>query len=315
MINPTLRKFCDAIFLISTGAILYSLFSRGFNVNIINETRLIFIIPLIILNYAFRSMRIFIIFLERKIPFKKILNIYFYTSLGNFFLPLKAAEVFKVSELSLLCGNSSLGVLTVVVERFLDACILLLILVLAILFFEIPFKDFSFLVFFMGTIISLSFIVFLAFPHTSYYMNRLLFRKSSSHQGYYFLNLVEALKKIYLQFQSLLQKRLIVLYLISAIIWLIEITIIFILFRKPLSVNIIHESLQALFLGINNILLSNHSSTFFYYLKDNLSILVLLLVSAVFLPFTYFPIRLKQIYQNLIQLTKKKKNYKLLQKY
>ena len=172
----------------------------------------------VILHTA-KCLRFYLVLIEQRIQFRRFVSIYLKTTFVNFLLPMKSGELYRIYCFANETKNVSMGFVSVILDRILDTCVLLLFLVPydLILAHQIS----------MVTII-LVFIVFVVvtggvFLYSSYgYLNRFFMIHGTSKRTIYLLQLLEHLKMGYDYMAGLLKGRFLLILIFSCIGWIFE---------------------------------------------------------------------------------------------
>lgn len=216
-----MKEVLNKIFLIiSTIFFLITITKFKFSLEFNLGCFLLFII-LYLISHLFRFIRICVIYVEEKRTIKDIFKIYILTTYINFFIPLKLGELFRIYKFSVFFDNFGKGFIGIWIDRFFDTLILISILV-----YGIGIKRIISYILIISLLIFLLFSVFcyLCFNYTYIYVNRIILTKSETKKGIYILNFVESIKKLYNYAKYLLLGRTPILFLISILVWIFEIS-------------------------------------------------------------------------------------------
>jgi len=215
--KEVLNKF---FVIISTIFFLLSIVKFKINLKFNLEYFILFII-LYLISHLFRFIRMCIIYLEEKREIKDLFKIYIITTYVNFFIPLKLGELFRIWTFSDFFGNFGKGFIGVWVDRFFDTLMLTLVIV-----YGIGVKHIISYILIISLVAFLLFSVFcyLCFNYTYTYVNRIILTKSETRKGIYILNFIESIKKLYNYAKYLLLGKTPILFFISILVWIFEIS-------------------------------------------------------------------------------------------
>lgn len=166
-----------------------------------------------------KCLRFYLVLMEQRIQFGKFVRIYLKTTFVNFLLPMKSGELYRIYCFAHETNNVSMGFASVILDRILDTCVLLVFLV--------PY-DFFVAHEVSAVTIILALIVFVAaagcvFLYSSYgYLNRFLMIHGTSKRTIYLLQLLENLKMCYDYMAGLLKGRFMLILTFSGIGWIFE---------------------------------------------------------------------------------------------
>ena len=89
--------------------------------------RLPVILILFLLVHVAKAMRLYLIVIDEKIPFRRFLFLYSATTLVNLLIPYKLGEFFRIFVFIKATGDKKIGFLSVLLDRFFDTVALVLI--------------------------------------------------------------------------------------------------------------------------------------------------------------------------------------------
>ena len=221
-------------------------------------------IELIVLIIAFlflhllKFIRIYFILLEEKIPFKRIVKLYIKTTFVSIVLPFKIGELFKMYSYGKEINSYSKGIVAVIIEKFFDAVVLVLIL---IPFGIIKGEGISTLSILLLVFVILFIVVYFSFEGTYNYLNRFFIAKSQSKKTLVVLNVLNKLKNVYDKAKELSRERNILLISLTAIIWFVETMFVYIMsnfMNMQINFMVVVNYISDAFFGINNVLFNNY---------------------------------------------------------
>lgn len=190
-----------------------------FNMDLGSMWRLPVILTLFILVHAFKAMRLYLILIDEKIPFKKFLFLYSATTLVNLIVPFKLGEFFRIFVFIKATHDKKVGFLSVLLDRFFDTVALVLIL--------LPYELLKGGIVSSSSLLLAVFIVVLVFVYISFpsfytYLNRYIIMNRSSKGAMGSLKLLEFLKSGRDYVARLIRGRYALLTVCSFVAWLIE---------------------------------------------------------------------------------------------
>lgn len=181
--------------------------------------RLPVILILFLLVHAFKAMRLYLILIDEKIPFKRFLLLYSGTTLVNLVVPFKLGEFFRIFVFIRATGDKKIGFLSVLLDRFFDTVALVLIL--------LPYELLRGDTVSSSTLLLAVFIVVLVFMYISFssfyiYLNRYIIMNRSSRGAMGSLKFLEFLKSGKDYVTRLIHGRYPLLIICSFVAWLTE---------------------------------------------------------------------------------------------
>lgn len=185
--------------------------------------RLPVILILFILVHAVKAMRLYLIVIDEKIPFRRFLFLYSVTTLVNLLVPYKLGEFFRIFVFIKATGDKKIGFLSVLLDRFFDTVALVLIL--------LPFELLSNGTVSSSTLLLTAFVVVLVFVYISLpsfytYLNRYIIMNRVSKGALGSLKFLELLKSGADYVKRLIHGRYALLTICSFVAWLLECAIL-----------------------------------------------------------------------------------------
>lgn len=172
-----------------------------------------------LLEHMIKVVRFYMILIEEKINFYRFLKVYLKTTFVNIVLPYKTGELFRIYCYTKETKNYKIGILSVLVERFLDTCVLLVWILPAEIF---EFGKLSFLsAILLGTVLG-CIIIYYIFPIFYSYLNKFLILYVKTKKSIYFLEILEKLYDWNMNLKELLKGRSSLLIILSGVAWAIE---------------------------------------------------------------------------------------------
>lgn len=175
------------------------------------------------LVHMFKMIRMYLIVMEKNVPFKRFVPAYFRTTLVNLIIPFKIGEIYRVAVFSRITGIFNVGLFSVLVDRFFDTLALIIIL--------LPYQLFS------GRGISTSvavltvFLLLLIFAYACFsssyrYLNRYIITSKTSKRSMMVLRILELVNECYMYVKELVLGRYGLLILFSFGAWIMEILVL-----------------------------------------------------------------------------------------
>ena len=185
--------------------------------------RLPVILILFLLVHVAKAMRLYLIVIDEKIPFRRFLFLYSATTLVNLLIPYKLGEFFRIFVFIKATGDKKIGFLSVLLDRFFDTVALVLIL--------LPYELLSNGTVSSSTLLLAAFVVVLVFVYISFpsfytYLNRYIIMNRSSGGALGSLKVLELLKSGADYVRRLIHGRYALLTISSFVAWLLECAIL-----------------------------------------------------------------------------------------
>lgn len=212
---------------ISLGKIFITEFN-DFNKFIEPNILLLFIVFIIffVLIHTIKLLRFYLVFIDAKIRFGRLIKIYMKTTFVNILLPFKTGELFRFYCYNNETDNYKVGILCILVERFFDTLGLIVLL--------IPIEFHTTHKLSISTVILLIFIVTLLYLYITFqgfyvYMNRFLIYNVSSPKSINGLMILEHLYEWYQYINKLITKRVVFIFGLSLAAWIMELIMFYLL--------------------------------------------------------------------------------------
>ena len=219
---------------------------------------LLFFLTFVLVHLA-KMIRLYLVLLEQKISFGRFVLIYLKTTFVNLLVPFKLGELFRVYCLSKETGNLSIGLLSVLVDRFFDTLALIIVLLPLEIFLNGKVTGISF--FLLALVLMLGF-AYRMFASTYNYLNKYIIMNKTSSRSMAALRFLETGKKWYDYTKDLVAGRspLIILFSLSG--WILEIGALSLLgaaLGKPFGILDFSEYIAAIFTSLGNSLLTRYT--------------------------------------------------------
>lgn len=237
-----------------------------------------------LLSHIMRILRLYILLLEEKIKWKQLLRIYFITTFVNFVLPFKIGEIYRIIEIGTLCNNIRRGIITIWIERFFDAVVLLVLSTCYLIYIDNASYNFIPVYILLLVFSGLSVLFYVEFRHSFNYLNQFIVSKSNTSKGVRILKFLENLKMIHSDIKRLIVGRTTMLILLSILIWCIELIAIYFL-AQMININSI---VQSFILLINEPFKSQTEFNFeLITIYKNFAFLILFLIASPYILITF----------------------------
>ena len=175
------------------------------------------------LVHMFKMIRMYLIVMEKNVPFKRFLAAYFRTTLVNLIIPYKIGEIYRVAVFSRITGVFNVGLFSVLVDRFFDTLALLIIL--------LPYQIFSgrgisASVAVLTVFLMLLIFAYACFPSSYKYLNKYIITSRTSKSSMMVLRVLELVNECYMYVKELILGRYGLLMLFSFGAWIVEILVL-----------------------------------------------------------------------------------------
>lgn len=249
-------------------AVLMLIYNKVFNLNL-SFKFIIIAVCLIIVIHSLKFVKIYLLLMEEHIPIKRFLKIYIKTTFVSIVLPFKLGEIFKIYSYGYETNNAQKGIISVLVDKFYDALILCIIFVMCAIF---KIHNINILGIGLISFSILCIICYLIFPSTYHYLNKFFINAKQSKVNNKILYVLDEINEIYKNLNKMLKERQLLLFIITAIYWAVEIIFIYIIgFANNIHINNldVYEYINDAFIGKTNLLFNNYvciCSVLFFFL-------------------------------------------------
>lgn len=171
------------------------------------------------LVHFIKLMRLYLILVDRQIPFERFLLAYMRTTLLNLVVPFKLGEIYRVIVFSRLSKGAKTGFFSVLIDRFFDTFALVLIL--------LPYQLLSggkvtIPVMLLGAFLIGIVMLFIIFPSTFAFLNRYIIMAKTSKRSMMTLKALEVTNDWYEYAKKLVTGRYGIMILLSLGAWMVE---------------------------------------------------------------------------------------------
>lgn len=214
--------------LIMFAIIIYYLFVVKNNLFDVNIKYILFAIIPFLLIHLLRIIRQYIILMENKIKISRLTRAYLKSSLTNTVVPFKIGELFKIYLYGYEMNNYKKSIIGVLVDKFFDAFLLLIILISAEIYYNQPLSIITvLLLIFTGLVI----IFYISFENTYNFLNKYIILNKNSELGIKCLKILEEAKNIFSDINDMIKDRVILILSLSILSWIFEIWFVSIISR------------------------------------------------------------------------------------
>ncbi len=226
------------------------------------------IVALFVLAHLVRLFRLYILLIERKEKIGTLAEIYLRSTLASNILPFKTGDLYRVIAYGRMLNDLLKGLVLIWVDRFFDTLILAVIVLFLLrgsLQFQVSIVTLVF--------IALSVLAFVSFQSTYLYFNKLFLTLSKTKKGVYYLRTLASLKELHAFAVKLVSSRFVILILLSALVWLLEFTMLSLisaLVHIPLSFSgflaYLDQAFSSQNLALNSVVTNHLSVTLLFVL-------------------------------------------------
>jgi hypothetical protein len=169
------------------------------------------VLSLIIVSQGLKFFRVYLLIMEKRVPFKRFLKVYLKTMFVSLTVPFKLGEFFRIFCYGHEMKSNIRGLLTVVLDRFFDTIALLSI----VCFIELCYlQTFSFLSIGLTLFLGIMMIIYYSFPNLYQYFNTYLVLSVNSIKGLLLLEYLERSLRLYENIVSLIRERVVLIIII-----------------------------------------------------------------------------------------------------
>lgn len=233
----------------------------------------------VVIVHFLKAVRLYIAFYGSNLKLSKYISVYCKVTPVSVLFPFKAGEFFKMYCYGIQTGKMIKGVVTVILDRFIDTLALLTMIVAVSFLYGNMATALVFVLLFFVVIVL---ILFCLFPGGYNYWLKYLLKADASPKTIKTLGVLEKLNNIYSEIANITKGRGIILYVLALAAWMTEIGMVAFLNR------IYGESLE-LNKKISEYLLSAFSSNQTTELKQ------FIFISVVLLLFIYIVVKCAEI--------------------
>lgn len=168
--------------------------------------------------YIIKAIRLFFALYGSELGIRKYLETYCKVTLVNIILPYKLGEFFRMYCYGAEINNYSKGIIIICLDRFMDTAALC-----TMMLFWWSVQDGGILIFIMLSVLLFLTLLYFSFPSSYQFWCKYLLEAKASERKIQILKKLKALKKLYLEVQSIVKGRGFILYFLSLLAWIIEV--------------------------------------------------------------------------------------------
>lgn len=230
--------------------IIYIYINNPLKDNLISLNNIFLLFFVFCLIHALKCFRQYLLLIESGIHMSDFVKIYIKTTFCSIVLPYKSGEIFKVYEYGYRVNNYMKGLLTVIVDKFFDAILLLLFFIP----YEIKKKNgLSELTLILLFFVIALCIIYICFNTTYYYLNKHFIKNGNVKRNVITLKVLEQIYEIYNYVKELIKGRVLLLLILTVLAWALEW-----LFISILNGGSFIDYINAIFFGNQNYVFSSY---------------------------------------------------------
>ncbi len=217
----------------------------------------LFLTTFVLINII-KFIRLYLIFLEEKISITRFTKLYIKTTFVNILLPFKLGEIFRMYCFGREIHNYYKGILGIILDRFVDSIILLIIIIPMEIMYLHSISFVSILII-AYVLVILLFLVFT--PSTYKYLNKYIITNKSKKSSIKALEILEKIKMVHKNGMELLRGRIPLLLIMSSLAWILEYGLINLISKIEIGqfeFTVFSEYLNSAFLTNTNVVLINY---------------------------------------------------------
>lgn len=187
--------------------------------NAYNVVFIILIILCVLLVHLFKLIRLYLVLMEKKIPFFRFVELYLETTIINLAIPFKLGEILRILMFSAETKSFEAGFFSILTDRFFDtlSLMVLLLTICAAGFCGINFVMVVLLILLAGIAA-----LYIGFPAAYGYLNRYIIINKTSKRAMRALKLLETMAGWHEYIKGLITGRCLLMMLFSVFGWLCE---------------------------------------------------------------------------------------------
>ena len=216
-----LYKIINIIVLIVTGFFLFKEY-RYIGIVFFNMDLPLFLIEIVTvcLVHFIKASRLYFMLFENEIGLRAYISTYSKVASVSVLLPYKIGDLFRMYCFGVQLGNYVKGIVTILMDRFMDTIALLTLLAFARFFVElkITFLSFVLIIFLM-----FSFIIYVLLPGICLFWKEYLLKSRANKRSIWLLSMLQKLMRVFIEARYIVRGRGIILYVMSLLSWIIEI--------------------------------------------------------------------------------------------
>jgi uncharacterized protein (TIRG00374 family) len=191
--------------------------------------------------------------MEEKIKLKKLIKLYFISSLTNTILPIRIGELYKIYLYGYEMKNYKKSTIAVLADKFFD-CVFLLILFIIIE--TVNKQPLSMITILLLVFVLMIIIVYISFENTYLFLNKYLIINKNSKFGIGCLKILEETKNIFDNVKNMIKRREVLILLLTLLSWVAEFIFVYVIFKfiniNNLGMGHFISYINDSFLGVQN---------------------------------------------------------------
>lgn len=227
-------------------------------VHLIDLRLIVLFLTLFVFINIIKFIRLYLIFLEEKIPIARFMKLYIRTTFVNILIPFKLGEFFRMYCFGREIKNYYKGILGVILDRFVDTIILLIIVIPMEIMYN---GKLSLVSIIMLTFVGLILIFLIFTPSTYKYLNKYIITSKSNKMYIKTLRILEKINQVHKNGMELLRGRIPLLLIMSGIAWTLEYNLISAMSKIELGMfdyGLFSQYLNSAFMPDTNMVLINY---------------------------------------------------------
>lgn len=213
-------KIVNVFVLSATFVLFFSLYANeGEKEHGLYPYNIVILMIMVIIVYGIKAFRLYFMIFDQKISVVSFLKQYCKALPVSIIFPFKLGELFKIYCYGYALQNYFNGAVVVMLDRFVDTLALVsIITVLSVIYGTNPGTLLYVLIAFIASIM----VCYLLFPGMYRYWKHYFIKAKATENGLKILSLFEKLNESYTEVQKVVKGRYAIAYMISLIVWIIE---------------------------------------------------------------------------------------------
>lgn len=176
-----------------------------------------------LLVHIIKLMRLYLILIDRKIPFERFVPAYLRTTFVNLIIPFKLGEIYRIGVFYKIAGDFKTGFFSVVVDRFFDTLAIIMILLPYQLMIS---RTITLPAILLSVFIVVIVIAYMIFPSSYRFLNGYIITSKNSSRSLAVLKGLEVVNEWYEYVRMLVIGRYGLIVLLSLAAWILEISVL-----------------------------------------------------------------------------------------
>lgn len=218
----------NVLVLLLTAALFFCYYKIGMLFNGVKITYLILLAIAVVIVHFLKAIRLFLALYGTNISFASFLKIYCKVTPVSILFPYKTGEIFRMYCFAEQTGDPLKGVITVVLDRFMDTIGLLTMIFAMWILTGSHIASFSYILFVFCVVV---FIAYKIFPEGYLYWNRYLLSATATNRRIRVIKLLAQINIVYKEIDKITKGRGVILYFLSLLAWATEIGSISLIYK------------------------------------------------------------------------------------